>query len=765
MMRLAHRKVKPLLPQATMQSFFATPLPGLSKSTVFTSPVIGRSFRALAVTAAVAFCLSFLYFIADDYYVFRAPRECLSALNETKCVSEFRVARLSLGATPASRSAVIRALVQRVQTQVRAALPLLEEIKANVTIRTKYTEIITKECADQAGIALYHLALAADRLSSESARGAAAGSTGGGNGGATGGGGGGSSGSGMVDVPYWLAAAQRQMRNCMSALNYFTPPSLQSQAGGALTVSCVVGWAGQDALTCESLLETAVALASADVPLLDPATCQQQKSLEQQRQQQGKQQGGGAEGYEAPAWVDVGLYKKIKAFQKRIAAGVGVGAGAGAVGVAAGGVGLILDAVVGRGEQYTRIQQALDAAPPRPSQATGPSRPYVIFIRAGRYREQQALDAAPPMQAAETPRPYVIFIQAGRYREQVRVGREGVVLLGEGADRTIITGNASVAGGSSTYGSATAWRTQQGPVMWPCHNALSVSPSVFLLVCHSFCLPSCRSHPLSPAAVDRGNFMAVGIRIENTAGPRGKQAVALKISADRSYVYDSAITGHQDTLCVDAGRQYYSSCYISGFTDFIFGDAAALIDRSTVEMRSGKSTAVITASGRESNTPTGIVIRGCNVTAGEGVREGSFGRPWKNCSQVVMIGNYLPAIMQGAGWSTWNGDPRGDCVYYAETGSSGPGAPRAAAAAAAGTGAFRDSSAGAGAAGGSAAGAGGFAAASSAPATADGGGHVGGIGGKGAAAGATPGRASWAKPGLVPWSLPHCPQYFLGMGM
>ncbi|CAI7748051.1 unnamed protein product [Closterium sp. NIES-53] len=696
-----------------MQSFFATPLPGLSKSTVFTSPVIGRSFRALAVTAAVAFCLSFLYFIADDYYVFRAPRECLSALNETKCVSEFRVARLSLGATPASRSAVIRALVQRVQTQVRAALPLLEEIKANVTIRTKYTEIITKECADQAGIALYHLALAADRLSSESARGAAAGSTGGGNGGATGGGGGGSSGSGMVDVPYWLAAAQRQMRNCMSALNYFTPPSLQSQAGGALT---------NVTDQCESLLETAVALASADVPLLDPATCQQQKSLEQQRQQQGKQQGGGAEGYEAPAWVDVGLYKKIKAFQKRIAAGVGVGAGAGAVGVAAGGVGLILDAVVGRGEQYTRIQQALDAAPPRPSQATGPSRPYAIFIRAGRYKEQQALDAAPPMQAAETPRPYVIFIQAGRYREQVRVGREGVVLLGEGADRTIITGNASVAGGSSTYGSATV-------------------------------------------AVDRGNFMAVGIRIENTAGPRGKQAVALKISADRSYVYDSAITGHQDTLCVDAGRQYYSSCYISGFTDFIFGDAAALIDRSTVEMRSGKSTAVITASGRESNTPTGIVIRGCNVTAGEGVREGSFGRPWKNCSQVVMIGNYLPAIMQGAGWSTWNGDPRGDCVYYAETGSSGPGAPRAAAAAAAGTGAFRDSSAGAGAAGGSAAGAGGFAAASSAPATADGGGHVGGIGGKGAAAGATPGRASWAKPGLVPWSLPHCPQYFLGMGM
>ncbi|CAI5531454.1 unnamed protein product [Closterium sp. Naga37s-1] len=166
-------------------------------------------------------------------------------------------------------------------------------------------------------------------------------------------------------------------------------------------------------------------------------------------------------------------------------------------------------------------------------------------------------------------------------------------------------------------------------------------------------------------SVDRGKFMAVGIRIENTAGPRGKQAVALKISADRSAIYDSAITGYQDTLCVDAGRQYYSSCYISGFTDFIFGDAAALIDRSTVEMRLGKSTAVITASGRETNTPTGIVIRGCNVTAGEGVKEGSFGRPWKNCSRVVMIGNYLPKPMEAL--CMGGGDDRqlpacGECI-------------------------------------------------------------------------------------------------------
>ncbi|CAI5476085.1 unnamed protein product [Closterium sp. Yama58-4] len=179
------------------------------------------------------------------------------------------------------------------------------------------------------------------------------------------------------------------------------------------------------------------------------------------------------------------------------------------------------------------------------------------------------------------------------------------MVLGEWgwADRTVITGNATVAHGSSTSDSATL-----------------------------------------ALAVDRGPFMAVGICIENTAGPRGKQAVALEISADRSAVYDSAITGHQDTLCVDAGRQYYKNCYISGFTDFISGDAAVLIDQSTVEMRSGKSTAVITASGRETNTPTGIVIRGCNVTAGDGVKEGSFGRPWKNCSRVVMIGNYLPKV-------------------------------------------------------------------------------------------------------------------------
>ncbi|GJP29974.1 hypothetical protein CLOM_g21718 [Closterium sp. NIES-68] len=645
------------------------------------SAVIRRSFRCLALTAGVALCLSLAYFIAADYYVLRNPPECLSSLNETKCVAEFRFARQSLGAFSASRRTVIRALVNRVQAQVTAALPLFEEIKADMTSRTNYTEIITGECADQAGIALYHLRLADDRLSVGTARGAAVGAadgatdraTGIGTGGGTGDGGGG----GMAGVPYWLAAAQRQMRNCMSALNYFTGPSLRCAAGDTLkTVTD----------QCESLLEAAVALASADVSLSDPATC-----TEQQQQQ------GEGTGYEAPAWVDMGLYQQLKALQTRMQAETAAGAGrnadssvnsslggnlvgnlggslegdmGGSVGGVAGGstggghVGgpwlreagareLTPDAVVGVEEQYTRIQQALDVA----------------------------------LSVQETARPFIVFIRAGRYEEKVRVGREGVVLVGEGSDRTIITGNDSVTGGSSTYGSATV-------------------------------------------AVDRGLFMAVGIRVENTAGPRGKQAVALKASGDRSAFLECAFTGHQDTLCVDSGRQYYSNCFISGFTDFIFGDAAALIDRSTVEMRAGKPTVEITASGRETNTPTGIVIRGCNVTAEEGVREGSFGRPWKSCARVVMIDNYLPESMQAAGWSTWNGDTRGDCVCYAEIGSYGPGA--------AGT---NGTAAGAGASG--AAGAAGFA------------------GGSDGAAG----RASWAKPGLIPASHPHCPRYFLGRGM
>ncbi|KAI4373208.1 hypothetical protein MLD38_011361 [Melastoma candidum] len=82
---------------------------------------------------------------------------------------------------------------------------------------------------------------------------------------------------------------------------------------------------------------------------------------------------------------------------------------------------------------------------------------------------------------------FVIYVKAGVYAENVVVTRttKNLMLVGDGIDATIVTGNKNAEGGSTTFRSATF-------------------------------------------AVTGGGFIARGITFENTAGPAKHQAVALR---------------------------------------------------------------------------------------------------------------------------------------------------------------------------------------------------------------------------------------------
>ncbi|CAI5510525.1 unnamed protein product [Closterium sp. Naga37s-1] len=386
------------------------------------------------------------------------------------------------------------------------------------------------------------------------------------------------------DVPFWITAARDQLVTCLDGIWEFSLDTYKSHAGKSLTAL------GKN---LKKSFDTAIALAlhSQNLP-------PRRETLEH---------GGPGE---PPSWVEPAMYERIRELQARMQ-----GDHAEAQAWAERGRKLQLakvkklkpNAVVGKNEKYKKISDALKAAP-----------------KTGLYE---------------------VYIKAGTYKEKVLVNREGVVLVGDGATKTIITGKDSVAGGFTTYNTATV---------------NSSFPAV---------------------ATNRCYFQAAGIKFENTAGIQGNQAVALMIDADKAVVYDCSVTGYQDTLYTHSGRQYYRNCFISGITDFIFGNAAAVIDNCTIEMRAGKSNIPITASGRETETPTGIVIRFSFVTAEKGVtnNSGYLGRPWKKCARTVYINTFLAQQINKEGWSTWNGDNKGKCVYYAEKDSEGPGAykPRA----------------------------------------------------------------------------------------
>ncbi|WMV47273.1 hypothetical protein MTR67_040658 [Solanum verrucosum] len=108
-----------------------------------------------------------------------------------------------------------------------------------------------------------------------------------------------------------------------------------------------------------------------------------------------------------------------------------------------------------------------------------------------------------------------------------------IVFIGEGMDKTIISGNKSYGGGIGTYNIATV-------------------------------------------GVDEKGFMAQDIAFRNTAGAANFQAVALRASAEFTAFYRCQFDGFQDTINTHYDKQFYRECIILGTIDFICGDETAI---------------------------------------------------------------------------------------------------------------------------------------------------------------------------------------------
>ncbi|GLJ09559.1 hypothetical protein SUGI_0111800 [Cryptomeria japonica] len=234
---------------------------------------------------------------------------------------------------------------------------------------------------------------------------------------------------------------------------------------------------------------------------------------------------------------------------------------------------------------------------------------------------------------------YVIYVTAGVYYENVEVGKRkmNLMLVGDGMDSTIVTGNKSVVDGTTTYHSATF-------------------------------------------AVKGAGFIARDIGFQNTAGAYKHQAVALRVGSDLSVFYRCSFDGYQDTLYAHSLRQFYRECEIYGTVDFIFGNAAAVLQSCTIMARKPleQQTITITAQGRKDpNENTGFSIHDCNVTsAPDYVPVPTYlGRPWKQYSRTVFMQNYLDGIIEPQGWAQWNSsDFALNTLYYGEYMNYGPGA-------------------------------------------------------------------------------------------
>ncbi|XP_065862273.1 pectinesterase-like [Euphorbia lathyris] len=258
----------------------------------------------------------------------------------------------------------------------------------------------------------------------------------------------------------------------------------------------------------------------------------------------------------------------------------------------------------------------------------------------GNYRTiQEAVDSAPDNCKSR----YVIYVKRGVYHEHVIVGKrkKNVMIVGDGMHSTIITGSLNVVDGTSTFDCATLTAEGDG-------------------------------------------FILRDVWVRNTAGPEKHQAVALRVSADKSVIHRCQIDAYEDTLYTHRDRQFYRDCLIKGTVDFIFGDAAVVLQNCIIVAKRPMDNQqnMITAQGRvDPYQNSGISIQFCDIIPSSDLEPVQFvipsylGRPWKEYSRTVVMQSYIDDHIDPAGWDRWNHEDFAlTTLYYGEFANRGPGA-------------------------------------------------------------------------------------------
>ena len=192
------------------------------------------------------------------------------------------------------------------------------------------------------------------------------------------------------------------------------------------------------------------------------------------------------------------------------------------------------------------------------------------------------------------------------------------------------------------------------------------------------------------------NFLAENITFENNFNathpqlPQGSQALALRVTGDRAVFRNVRLLGNQDTLyaaskgCTGSGadractpaRQYFANCYIAGNVDFIFGDGKTVFDHCEMHNTQHSEGFVTAQSKTYPSQDSGYLIYKSKLTADPGVTNVWLGRPWRPYATVIYVDTEMGEQIVPAGWREWHpGETHSlDTAYYAEYGSSGPGA-------------------------------------------------------------------------------------------
>ncbi|XP_016580271.2 probable pectinesterase/pectinesterase inhibitor 13 [Capsicum annuum] len=234
---------------------------------------------------------------------------------------------------------------------------------------------------------------------------------------------------------------------------------------------------------------------------------------------------------------------------------------------------------------------------------------------------------------------FFIYIKGGVYQENVVVSQVNLTFIGDGSQKSIITGSKNIVDDLTTYQSATV-------------------------------------------VISGNGFLAYKVGFRNTAGPEKLQAVALRVQADHALFMNCRMVGHQSVIYAQTYRQFYRGCYITGTVDIISGNAAAVFQNCQFYLRKPMDNQknVITAQGRShKRQTTGTVLQGCSIFADNTLQsekskfKSYLGRPMKEYSRTIVMETDITDVIDPEGWEATSGDYALSTLYFAEYSNRGAG--------------------------------------------------------------------------------------------
>ncbi|CAN4084882.1 unnamed protein product [Withania somnifera] len=233
---------------------------------------------------------------------------------------------------------------------------------------------------------------------------------------------------------------------------------------------------------------------------------------------------------------------------------------------------------------------------------------------------------------------FYIYIKEGVYEENVVVSQVNLTFVGDGSQKSIITGSKNVVDDLTTYKSATV-------------------------------------------VISGNGFFAYKVGFRNTAGPEKLQAVALRVQADHVVFMNCRMVGYQSVIYAQTYRQFYRGCYITGTVDIISGNAAAVFQNCQFYLRKpmDKQKNIITAQGRlHKHQTTGTVLQNCDIFPDSELEpeksnfKSYLGRPMKEYSRTIVMETDITDVIDPEGWEATSGNYALSTLYFAEYNNRGP---------------------------------------------------------------------------------------------